>query len=61
MDKNIWKDFAALNGMSPKEFFNEITLATMSVMSMKLDESDSNAIKITQGQYTLMLIDNDKD
>ena len=57
---NIWKDFAALNGMSPDEFFSEITLATMSVMSMKLDKSDLEAIKVTRGQYTLVLIDNDK-
>ena len=59
--KNIWKDFAKLNGMTPEEFLSEITLATIVVMSMKLDEQDSNAIKITQGQYTLMLIDNNKE
>ena len=61
MSNNIWKDFAALNGMSPEEFLSEITLATIAAMSMKLDTQDSNAIKITQGQYTLMLIDNDKE
>lgn len=60
MKENIWKDFARLNGMTPEEFFNEITLATMSVMSMKLDEQDTNAIKVIRGQYTLVLIDNDK-
>ena len=61
MNNNIWKDFAKLNGMSPEEFLSEITLATIAAMSMKLDAQDSNAIKITQGQYTLMLIDNDKN
>ena len=59
-DKNIWKQFAALNGMTTDEFFSELTLATISAMSLKLDEQDVNAIKVTQGQYTLMLVDNDK-
>lgn len=60
MTENIWKDFAKLNGMSQEEFSSEIILAAMSVMSLKLDKSDTNCIKITQGEYTLMLIDNDK-
>lgn len=60
MDKNIWKDFAELNGMSESEFFSEVTMTTIAVMSMKLDEGDSNAIKVTQGKYTLMLVDNEK-
>ena len=60
INRNIWKEFAALNGMSPEEFFSEITVAAMSAMSMKLDESNTNCIKITKGNYTLMLIDNDK-
>ncbi len=60
MSENIWKDFAKLNGMSQEEFSSEIILAAMSVMSLKLDKSDTNCIKITQGEYTLMLIDNDK-
>ena len=59
--ENIWKDFAKLNGMSPEEFTSEMTLATIAMLSMKLDESDENALKITRGQYTLMLIDNDKE
>lgn len=61
MSDNIWKDFAKLNGMSEGEFFNEIILVAMAVMSMKLDDEESNAIKITKGNHTLMLIDNDKD
>jgi len=60
MTENIWKDFAKLNGMSQEEFSSEIILAAMSVMSLKLDKSDTNCIKITQGEYTLMLIDGDK-
>ena len=60
MTNNIWKDFAKLNGMEPEEFFNEITMAAMTVMSLKLDDAESNGIKITQGKYTLMLIDNEK-
>ena len=58
---NIWRDFAKLNNMSQEEFFSEVTLSAMAVMSMKLDDSDSDALKITNGQYTLMLIDNDKE
>tara|TARA_R110001583_G_scaffold109400_2_gene258137 strand:- start:14253 stop:14441 length:189 start_codon:yes stop_codon:yes gene_type:complete len=60
MNKNIWRDFAKLNDMSESEFFSEITITAMAVMSMELDKSDSGAIKITQGKYTLMLIDDDK-
>lgn len=60
MNGNIWKEFAELNGMSQDEFFNEITLATIAVMSLKIDEQSGDAIKINQGQYTLVLIDNDK-
>lgn len=58
--ENIWRDFAKLNGMSQEEFSNEVILAAMSVMSLKLDKSDTNCIKITQGNYTLMLLDKDK-
>ena len=58
---SIWRDFAKLNNMSQEEFFSEVTLSAMAVMSMKLDESDSDALKITKGQYTLILIDNDKE
>lgn len=58
--ENIWRDFAKLNGMSQEEFSSEIILAAMSVMSLKLDKSDTNCIKITQGNYTLMLLDKDK-
>lgn len=60
MNKNIWKDFAQLNGMQPEEFFSEITMAAIAVMSLKLDDAESNGIKVTQGNYTLMLVDNDK-
>lgn len=60
MKNNIWKDFAELNNMTEAEFFNEVTLSTMAAMSMKLDKSDSEALKITRGQYTLILIDNEK-
>lgn len=61
MNKNIWKDFAQLNGMSQEEFSNEIILAAMSVMSIKLDKEElSKTMQITKGQYTLRLIDNDK-
>jgi hypothetical protein len=56
---DIWRDFAKLNNMSKDEFFSEVTLSAMAIMSMKLDASDSNALKITQGKYTLMLIDNE--
>ena len=61
MNKNIWRDFAKLNGMSESEFFSEITTTAMAVLSMKLDKSDSDAMKITQGKYTLMIIDNEKE
>ena len=60
---NIWQDFAKLNGMTPLEFSNEIITAAMAVMSMRLDEdktNDTNAMKVTHGGLTLMLVDNSK-
>lgn len=57
---NTWRKFAEINGMSQEDFFNEVITTTMAIMSMRLEEQDSNAIKITKGNYTLMLIDNDK-
>lgn len=41
-------------------FFDEVITTAMVIMSMKIDEQDSNAIKITKGNLVLMLIDNDK-
>tara|TARA_R110000737_G_scaffold347725_1_gene379956 strand:+ start:105 stop:317 length:213 start_codon:yes stop_codon:yes gene_type:complete len=60
MNKNIWMDFARVNGMSPSEFFSELTVATMAAMAVKLDESELDAIKVTHGKYTLILVDNEK-
>lgn len=59
-DKNIWAEFAKLNGMSPEEFLSEMMTATIAAMSMELDKSDTNTMKTTQGQYVLVLIDTDK-
>ena len=60
---NIWEDFAKLNGMTPTEFFNEITTVAMAVMQMKLEDdktNNTNAIKVVHGDLTLMLVDNSK-
>ena len=58
---NIWKDFAEINNMSQDEFFSEVVTSAMAMMSMKLDSEGGSAIKVTKGEYTLMLIDNSKD
>lgn len=60
MSDNIWKDFAKLNGMSQDEFFDELIVATMAAVSMKIDEQNTNAMKITKGDYTLIVVDNTK-
>jgi len=61
MSKNIWRDFAKLNDMSPQAFSDAIISATMAAMSMSLDNSESKSISVTSGKYTLTLTDNDKD
>ena len=53
MKKNIWREFAALNGLSNDEFFDELVTATMAAMSMKLDNQDKDALIITKGEYQL--------
>lgn len=53
MDNNIWREFAALNGLSNDEFFDELVTATMAIMSMKLDGQDKDALIITKGEYRL--------
>ena len=60
MSANIWQDFAKLNGMNPDEFFDELIVTTMAAASMKIDEQKTNAIKLTKGDYTLIVVDNTK-
>jgi hypothetical protein len=50
-DKNIWKHFADLNGMTQEEFSAEIITVAQACLAMKLNEADEEAIKITSGQY----------
>ena len=59
-DKNIWRDFAEMNGMSQDDFFDEVTRTAIALMSNTLDKTDNNAIKITIDKYTLMLINNER-
>ena len=62
MSNNIWRDFAKLNNMTQEEFFSEMVYTTMAMMSLKLDKADSDkdAVQITKGRYTLVLVDNEK-
>jgi hypothetical protein len=60
MSDNIWRDFAQLNDMTEEDFSSEVITSAMAMMSLKLDKSDLPAIKVTKGQYTLMLVDNEK-
>jgi len=53
MEKNIWREFAILNDLSNDEFFDELVVATMAAMSMKLDKQDKAAFIITKGEYQL--------
>jgi len=59
-DKNIWRDFAEINGMSQDDFFDEVIRTTIALISNTLDKTDNKAIKITVGEYTLMLINNER-
>ena len=47
---NIWKQFAQLNGMTPKDFENEIILAAQAVLAMKLNEAGEQALRIESVQ-----------
>ena len=59
-DKNIWRDFAEINGMLQDDFFDEVTRTTIALLANTLDKTDNKAIKITVGEYTLMLINNER-
>ena len=59
-DKNIWRDFAEINGMSQDDFFDEVVRTAIALISNTLDKTDNKAIKITVGEYTLMLINNER-
>ena len=50
MSENIWRDFAELNGMSPKEFENKIITVAQAVLAMKLNKDNKDALKITAVQ-----------
>ena len=48
---NIWREFAALNGMTQKQFEDEIISTAQAVLAMKLNEAGENELKIIAGQY----------
>ena len=47
---NIWQEFAMLNGMTPKQFEDEIITTAQAVLAMKLNEADEEELKIIAGQ-----------
>ena len=47
---NIWKDFADLNGMTPKQFEDEIITTAQAVLAMKLNEAGEDELRIIAGQ-----------
>lgn len=50
-DKNIWKQFADLNGMTQEDFEAEIITTAQAFLANKLDEAGEQALKITSGQH----------
>lgn len=48
---NIWQEFAALNGMTPKQFEDEIIIAAQAVLAMKLNEANEDELKIIAAQH----------
>ena len=48
---NIWQEFAALNGMTPKQFEDEIIFTAQAVLAMKLNEDGENELRIVSGQH----------
>ena len=46
MSKNIWRDFAELNGMSPDEFTNEILLVAQAVLPMQLEQHGAQSMRL---------------
>ena len=50
MKENIWRDFAELNGMSPKEFEDEIVTVAQVVLAMKLNKANEDGLKIVSPQ-----------
>ena len=47
---NIWQEFAMLNGMTPKQFEDEIITTAQAVLAMKLNEAGEEELKIIAGQ-----------
>ena len=47
---NIWQEFATLNGMTTKQFEDEIITTAQAVLAMKLNEADEEELKIIAGQ-----------
>ena len=50
MTKNIWQDFAALNGMSPDEFANEILMVAQAILPMQLNEHGAQSMRLESEQ-----------
>lgn len=48
---NIWQEFAALNGMTPKQFEDEIITTAQAVLAMKLNEAGEDELQIIAGQH----------
>ena len=53
MTKNIWREFAELNGMTQEQFRDEIIVSAMAIMSMMADKDKSKKISVTKGVFTL--------
>jgi hypothetical protein len=48
---NIWQQFAELNGMTPKQFEDEIITAAQACLAMKLKEAGEDELQIIAGQF----------
>jgi len=53
MSKNIWREFAELNGMTQEQFRDEIIVSAMAIMSMMAEKDKSKEISVTKGIFTL--------
>lgn len=47
---NIWQEFAILNGMTPKQFEDEIITTAQAVLAMKLNADGQDELNITANQ-----------
>ena len=47
---NIWQEFAKLNGMTPKQFEDEIIITAQAVLAMKLNKDKEDELQIIAGQ-----------